>query len=311
MVGRRQFNGRQEDVATLKLAQDVTGHVFEVRRRRPVGTNLAIGSATRWGDQVSLTQGKIILKRREGGVPIIYVNLLGAEGASGSAIWLMMPDGWSGSCRSGLELRMYWSEHLRRGGWGELSAWWGPAAEEGSVSRISSWRRLCPRMRSNTRSNSDSDSTPELRLPRRAPLLRRLQIRRAMRKGGAPDITQVVVSNDAAGVITLQVTTVAPIVDTSLLGIDLDTDSNPATGSAGAEYSLVAGTRGFGLLKWDGTKFVEVAAASLSSTRTGNVVTFRINRLDIGNPGAFGLVVSQQCSTGPTTIWVRTTRRRR
>ena len=33
--------------------------------------------------------------------------------------------------------------------------------------------------------------------------------------GGAPDITQVVTSNDAAGVITFRITTVAPIIDSS------------------------------------------------------------------------------------------------
>ena len=37
-------------------------------------------------------------------------------------------------------------------------------------------------------------------------------------KGGAPDITQVVTSNDAAGVITFQITTVAPIIDSSEIG---------------------------------------------------------------------------------------------
>ena len=37
-------------------------------------------------------------------------------------------------------------------------------------------------------------------------------------KGGAPDITQVVTSNDAAGVITFRITTVAPIIDSSIIG---------------------------------------------------------------------------------------------
>jgi len=106
--------------------------------------------------------------------------------------------------------------------------------------------------------------------------------------GGAPDITQVVASNDVAGVITLRVTTVAPIVDASLVGIDLDTDSNQATGGGGAEYGLIAGTGGFGLLKWDGTNFVAATAPSLTMTRSGNVIEFRINRQDIGNVERFG-----------------------
>ena len=59
-------------------------------------------------------------------------------------------------------------------------------------------------------------------------------------KGGSPDITQVVTSNDAAGVITFRITTVAPIIDSSIVGVDLDTDSNPGTGGGGFEYTLIA-----------------------------------------------------------------------
>ena len=36
--------------------------------------------------------------------------------------------------------------------------------------------------------------------------------------GGAPDITQVDVSNDSTGLITFRVTTVAPIIERSLVG---------------------------------------------------------------------------------------------
>lgn len=106
--------------------------------------------------------------------------------------------------------------------------------------------------------------------------------------GGAPDLTQVAVSNDAAGVITFRVTTVAPIVTGSLVGVDLDTDSNQATGAGGAEYELVAGTGGFGLRKWDGTKFVDAPAPSLTMTRTANVIEFRISRAEGGNASRFG-----------------------
>ena len=107
-------------------------------------------------------------------------------------------------------------------------------------------------------------------------------------KGGAPDITQVVTSNDAAGVITFRITTVAPIIDSSIIGVDLDTDSNPGTGGGGFEYGLIAGTGGFGILKWNGTTFVTATAPSLTMIRTGNVVEFKINRSDIGNVDRFG-----------------------
>jgi hypothetical protein len=78
-------NGRTTDVATLKLAAPSSGHVFSIRRTRaPLGTNLAmVGHPL--GHSVSLTQGRIIARRVVEGVPLIFVNLLGAEGASGSA----------------------------------------------------------------------------------------------------------------------------------------------------------------------------------------------------------------------------------
>ena len=110
-------------------------------------------------------------------------------------------------------------------------------------------------------------------------------------KGGSPDITRVVTSNDAAGLITFRITTVAPIIDSSIIGIDLDTDSNPGTGGGGFEYSLIAGTGGFGILKWNGTAFADATARSLTMTRSGNVVEFKINRADIGNVDRFGFDV--------------------
>ena len=107
-------------------------------------------------------------------------------------------------------------------------------------------------------------------------------------KGGSPDITQVVASNDATGLVTFRITTVAPITDASLIGIDLDTDSNPATGAGGFEYGLIAGTGGFGILKWNGTAYAATTAPSLSMIRSGNVVEFKINRSDIGKIDRFG-----------------------
>jgi hypothetical protein len=109
--------------------------------------------------------------------------------------------------------------------------------------------------------------------------------------GGAPDITQVVTSNDAAGVITFRITTVAPIIDSSEMLIALNTDSNPGTGAGGAEYLLIAGTGGFGILKWNGTTFAQATAPSLSMTRSGNLVEFKINRADLGVTDRFGLSV--------------------
>ena len=77
-------DGRIVDLAILKLKQRVDVHLFEIRTQPvPIGTNLAAAGHP-LGNQLGITQGKLIGRKRLSGVPIIAVNLLGAEGASGS-----------------------------------------------------------------------------------------------------------------------------------------------------------------------------------------------------------------------------------
>lgn len=80
----RRSSGLLEDLATLKLDRAASGHVFRFRTSPPpAGTNLAmIGYPL--GNRISLNQGKIIRSQRVGGVPLMAVRMLGAEGASGS-----------------------------------------------------------------------------------------------------------------------------------------------------------------------------------------------------------------------------------
>jgi len=77
--------GVAEDLETLKLAAPAPGHIFDFRSSpAPRGLNLAmIGYPL--GNDVSFTQGRIKAVLRLHSVPLIVVNLLGAEGASGSA----------------------------------------------------------------------------------------------------------------------------------------------------------------------------------------------------------------------------------
>ena len=81
-------SGRGTDLATLKLAQPVSpdDYLFEFRDSSPaVGTNLSmIGYPL--GNELSMTQGNLLLKRTEAGVPMLFIRLLGAEGASGSPV---------------------------------------------------------------------------------------------------------------------------------------------------------------------------------------------------------------------------------
>ena len=80
----RTGDGRADDLATLRLNQPLAGHFFEIRTGSvPLGTNLAmVGHPL--GNQLALTQGKLMEHTRYKGVPEVEVRLLSAEGASGS-----------------------------------------------------------------------------------------------------------------------------------------------------------------------------------------------------------------------------------
>jgi len=105
--------------------------------------------------------------------------------------------------------------------------------------------------------------------------------------GGSPDLTQVVVSNDLTGLITFKITSVAPLVSGSLIGVDLDTDLSPANGS---EYAILAGVGGADMVKWGGKDYVPSDAVILM-TRTANILELKVKRADIGDVKKFGFDV--------------------
>jgi len=72
------------DVATIKLARPSHGYVFMFREAgAPAGANLAaLGHPL--GSRISLNQGKIIRLLTVDGIPVMVVDMLGAEGGSGS-----------------------------------------------------------------------------------------------------------------------------------------------------------------------------------------------------------------------------------
>jgi trypsin-like peptidase len=82
---QRPSDGRLVDLAAIKLSERVDAYSFRIRPTPvPLGTNLAmVGHPL--GNKLSITQGKLLARKRISGVPRILVNLLGAEGASGSA----------------------------------------------------------------------------------------------------------------------------------------------------------------------------------------------------------------------------------
>ncbi len=114
--------GRETDLATLKLAKPANplDYIFNFRDSSPrVGTNLSIiGHPLGLG--LSLTQGKLVLKRHFNGVPMLFIRLLGAEGSSGSpivdntgSVVGVLQLGFGGSETSGLMAGV------------DLSSWWG------------------------------------------------------------------------------------------------------------------------------------------------------------------------------------------
>jgi len=120
---------------------------------------------------------------------------------------------------------------------------------------------------------------------------------------GAPDITGVSISSDAAGTVQLSVTVPGleavdgaknPEVD-----IYFDTDKNSATGStAGNEYDLyywrTADDSGWDLDKWNGTSYQEAPASqTLGFSRSGDTLTWRFStKTDIVTSGFNFYVIS-------------------
>ena len=77
--------------------------------------------------------------------------------------------------------------------------------------------------------------------------------------GGAPDITAVNVTNDAAGNLTFTVTTNQPaLAPDAGLSLWFDTDLNGSTGDDGIEYAVFVGDWGWELDRWDGSNYVPV-----------------------------------------------------
>jgi hypothetical protein len=106
--------------------------------------------------------------------------------------------------------------------------------------------------------------------------------------GTAPDITAVSVAHDSSGNLTFAVTTNQPALPTGhVLAIFFDTDENPATGGDGVEFLLLLGESGWEFDRWDGVDFVEAAAPSAGAVYSDGVLTFRLNKADLGGANTF------------------------
>lgn len=122
--------------------------------------------------------------------------------------------------------------------------------------------------------------------------------------GGAPDITQVRVSNDATGQISFDITVPLPEPDFSLsgvrtiVGLFLDTDMNRETGDEGDEYGYqYLANAGTGLMVRAG-EFLPYEPATLKHSYTNGVLHIEINKSDLGNTEAFSFWVAGLLESG-------------
>ena len=125
----------------------------------------------------------------------------------------------------------------------------------------------------------------------------------------APDITTIVVSNTDAGLITFRINMPnrPTLGQDMLVGIDVDTDNNAATGSEdGTDYAIEYFQGEAALFKWDGANFTrrpgDPPFTSLVTSYQGGL-TLNISAAELGNTKAFkfGVIVIGGVVIDPTT----------
>jgi hypothetical protein len=115
----------------------------------------------------------------------------------------------------------------------------------------------------------------------------------------APDITNIVVSNDDAGIVSFRIN----VPNRPALGQDMlfeiwvDTDNNPATGSpdvGGADYVMQLVRGEISLYKWDGAdytrRFGDPSAVTMNFSYQAGL-TIRISAAELGNTTTFKFFV--------------------
>jgi hypothetical protein len=109
----------------------------------------------------------------------------------------------------------------------------------------------------------------------------------------APDITNVVVSNDDAGLVTFQVniSNRPALTQDMFLLIFLDTDQNSATGDPqayGADYLIELDPGSVGLLQWNGADYANASSqTSLTYAYATTGATIHVSAADLGKTKAF------------------------
>jgi hypothetical protein len=114
--------------------------------------------------------------------------------------------------------------------------------------------------------------------------------------GVAPDITNVVVSDDSHGVATVSVTTAGFTPGDDVI-VTLDADKNASTGDDGVDYYYEAyynvdGSRGWDAERWTGSEWKTTPDSKTETySRSGNVFTWTFSQTDIGGSTGFTFFV--------------------
>jgi hypothetical protein len=109
----------------------------------------------------------------------------------------------------------------------------------------------------------------------------------------SPDITTVVVSNTNTGSISFKINGPARLTDDMLVGLDVDSDNNPATGDpdTGADYAIELFRGTANLFRWDGTTFSRRQNDPPQATLTFSGLTITLNASELGNTARLGFDV--------------------
>jgi hypothetical protein len=109
----------------------------------------------------------------------------------------------------------------------------------------------------------------------------------------APDIANVVVSNDDAGMITFQVNIPnrPALTPDMFMLIFIDSDNNSTTGDEGVEYVIDLEPGQVGLFQWNGANYVAAASQTSLTYSYANGATIRISANDLGKTKAFQFAV--------------------
>ncbi|MBA2462896.1 MAG: thrombospondin type 3 repeat-containing protein [Actinobacteria bacterium] len=125
--------------------------------------------------------------------------------------------------------------------------------------------------------------------------------------GQAADVIKVVVSNDDAGVIAIQLQFKnRPPFGSEGINVYIDSDQNGTTGTNGVEYRA----RYYGdsapqiaLERWSGSAWVSASAPTFSGSTSANGLSFNVNRADLGTTGGLNFWV-YTATNAPGTDYV-------